>query len=70
MEQDSELASNGDHGLVLGLLASSFRQMQFPSPERRVFCSWPEDVVRALDQQASQIDVGRLGDAELRIAIS
>jgi hypothetical protein len=30
MEQDSELASNSNHGLVLGLLASSFRQMQSP----------------------------------------
>jgi hypothetical protein len=70
MEQDSQLASHSNHGLVLGLLASSFRQMQSPSPEGRVFSSWPEDVVRALDQQASQIDVASLRDAELRISIS
>jgi hypothetical protein len=70
MEQDGQLASNGNHGLVLGLFTSAFRQMQSPSPEGRVFSFWSEDVVRALDQQASQVDVARLRDAELRISIS
>jgi hypothetical protein len=28
-----------------------------------------KDVVRALDEQTSEIDVARLGDAELRIAV-
>jgi hypothetical protein len=31
MEQDGQLASNGNHGLVLGLFTSAFRQMQSPS---------------------------------------
>jgi hypothetical protein len=41
-----------------------------PSPEGRIFSLRPKDMVRALDQKTSQVDVAGLGDPELRIAIS
>jgi hypothetical protein len=70
MEQDGELACDGHNGSVLSLLPSALSQMKAPATKRRVLSSWSEDVVGALDQETSQVNVTGLGDAELGIAIS
>lgn len=44
--------------------------MKTPSPEGRIFSLRPKDMVGALNQETSQIDVARLRDPELRIAIA
>src|SRR5277367_1307953 len=44
--------------------------MESPLSKRRVSSVRAEDMVGTLDQQASQVDVAGLGDAELRIAIA
>jgi hypothetical protein len=41
-----------------------------PLPEGRIFSLRPKDMVGALNQETSQIDVAGLRDPELRIAIS
>jgi hypothetical protein len=70
MEQNGQLARYRDHGLALGLLAASCRQMQAPLPEGRVPSMRSEDVVRTLDQQTSEIGVASLGDTELWIVFA
>jgi hypothetical protein len=70
MEKNSELACHRDYRSVLGLLASSFSQMKPPSPEGRVLSLRSQDMVRALDQETSQINVACFSNAELRIAIA
>jgi hypothetical protein len=70
MEQNGKLAGYGNNGLVSGLFAASGSQMKTPLLERRVFTVRPEDMVRALDQQTSEIGVARMGDTELRIMIA
>ncbi len=70
MEQNSKLAGDGDDGSITRLLASAFRQVQAPPSQRRVLSSRPEDMVPALDQQGPQVDITRLRDAQLRIAVS
>jgi hypothetical protein len=65
-----EIARHRDHCSVLGLLASLVSQMKPDSPEGRVFSLRSQDMVGALDQETSQIDVACLGNAELQIAIA
>ncbi len=69
MKQDCKLACDGNDGSITGLLASARSQMQAPLSQRRVFSTRTEDMVGALDQQRSQVDVASLGDAELRVAV-
>src|SRR5258706_3531628 len=70
MEQNGQLTCHRNDGLVLGLLAARFRKVQTPRSERRVSTMRPEDVVRALDQQTSEICVARLRDAKLRVSFT
>jgi hypothetical protein len=70
MEQDGELACDSHNSSVLSLLASAFSQMEAPSTKRRVLSSWSQDVVGALDQETSEVDVAGLSNAELRVSIS
>ena len=44
--------------------------MEAPLPKRRVSSVWSKDVVRALDEQTSEIRVAGVRDAQLRIVIS
>jgi hypothetical protein len=70
VQQNRQLTGYSDNGSVLSLLPSALSQMEAPATKRRVLSSWSEDVVGALDQETSQVDVAGLGDAELGIAIS
>jgi hypothetical protein len=47
---NSKLASNGNDGLVPGLLAASGCEMKIPLSQRRVLTVRSEDMVRTLDQ--------------------
>jgi hypothetical protein len=44
--------------------------MKSPLSQRRVLTVRSKDMVRALDQQTSEISVTRMRDAELRIAFA
>ena len=71
MEQHCELPRNGDDRLLLrGLVAGIRRYAQSETTQIRVRAESPEDVVCALDQQASQRLVARLADRELRVAVT
>jgi hypothetical protein len=70
VKQHSQLASNRNDGLTLGLLAASGSQMETPLLKCRIPSVRSEDVVGALDQQASKICVAGEGDAKLRIMVS
>ena len=70
MQQNCQFAGHGHDGLVLRLFASPGCKMKSPLSQRRVSTMWSQNVVRALDQQTSQIRVASLGDAELRIAFT
>ena len=63
MKQHGKLAGYCNDGLTLGLLATSCGQMQPPLSKRRVSSVRSEDVVRALDQQASEICIAGVSDA-------
>ncbi len=70
MEQNGKLASNGDDSLVPGLLTASGCEVKSPLSKRRVLTVRPENMVRTLDQQTSEIGVARMGDAKPRIVIA
>ena len=70
VKQDGELTRDSDDCTVARLLASAFRQVQAPPSQRGVLSSRSKDMVPALDQEGSQVDVACLGDAELRVSVS
>jgi hypothetical protein len=70
MEQNGQLACHRNNCLVLGLLAASGSQVQTPLSECRVPSMRPEDMVRTLDQQTSEICVASFCNAELRISFA
>ena len=70
VEQYCKLPRHCDNGLVLGLLTASSCEVQAPLSKCRISLMWSQDVVRALDQQASEIDVASLGNAELWVMLA
>jgi hypothetical protein len=44
--------------------------MQSPLSKRRVSPMWSQDVVRALDQETSELDVSSLGNPELWVSFA
>jgi hypothetical protein len=70
MQQHGQLSSYSNDGPVSGLLASTRSQMQSPLPQAGVLSMSSEDMIGALDEQGSEIDIARLGDAELRISLT
>lgn len=65
MQEDGQLAGHGDHGPFLRVLPSPCSQAQAPSPQITVRSERPQNVVRAIHQEAAQQGVAALGDAEL-----
>ena len=70
VQQHGQLSSYGNDGPVSGLLASTRSQMQTPVSQAGVLSVSSEEMIGALDEQGSEIDVARLGDAELRISLA
>src|ERR1700742_2407933 len=70
MKQNGKLASYGDNGLAPGLLTASTSKVQSPLSKRRILTVRPENMVRTLDQQTSEIGVTRMRDAELRVMLA
>src|SRR5271156_6580102 len=70
VEQNGQLPSHRDNGLAPGLFTASSCEVQAPLSKCRISPMWSQDVVGALDQQASEIDVPSLGDAELWVMLA
>jgi hypothetical protein len=70
MEQHGQLARDGNHCFTPGLLASSGSEMKSPLSKRGVLTVRSKDMVRALDQQASEIRVACMRDAKLWVMIA
>ena len=67
MQQNSKLTCDRNDRSVARLLATTQPQAQAPPAQRGVLSPWSEDMVRALDQERSQVDVASLRDAQLRV---
>jgi hypothetical protein len=68
MQQHCELSCGGDHGSFLPALSAALRQFQAPAPQITVRTKRPQNVLRSLHQQGSQIRVALLADMHLRLA--
>src|ERR1700719_329839 len=69
MQQYCQLPSHGHYGSLLGILSSSLRKLQSPSPQITVFSKRPQNVMRSLHHHRSQIPVSFFADALLRRAL-
>src|SRR6202158_2042763 len=69
MEQYRQLSSHGNYRSFLGILPSSLRKLQSPSPQITVFSKRSQNVVRSLHHHGSQIPVSFFADALLRLAL-
>jgi hypothetical protein len=70
VQQHGQLAGDRDDGTIPGLLTSPRGEMQTPVSQAGVLSVPSEDMVGALDEQGSEIDIPRPGDAELRISLT
>ena len=70
MQQNCQLASHCDDRAFLSPFASTFSQLQSPSPEIGVFSERPQNVLCPLHQHHAQIGVSLPGDMQLRLALS
>jgi len=70
VEEDGQLAGHRHHRSLLGVLASAFGELETPAAQVTIGSEGSEDVLGAADEQATQVAVAGLGDAELGIARS
>ena len=70
MEQDGQLPGDGDDSSPFCVFPSSFSQLQAPTAQVAVGTERTQDVLGGSDEQAAQISVSGLRDAQLRIATS
>src|SRR5678815_4705234 len=70
MQQDGQLSCHGNNGPFLPALAAALGQLQTPAPQIAVGSKRPQDMVRSLYQQGSQIGIAFLADVHLRLALA
>lgn len=70
MQQDRELASDGDRGSLLGRLAAAGCESQSVATQIAVGSEWADDPMRALHEQSAQPWIASLADAQLRVAVA
>src|SRR5271154_5048237 len=70
MQQNCQLARNGDDRSFLSAFASMFGQLQSPPSEIGVLSEGPQDVLCSLHQHHPQIGISLPGDMQLRLALS
>ena len=68
MQQHRELSCGGDDGSLLSALSATLGQFQSPASQVTVDAERPQDVLRSLHQQRSQIGVSLFADMQLRLA--
>src|SRR3984957_16376092 len=69
MQQYCQLPSHGHYGSLLGILSSSLRKLQSPSPQITVFSKRPQNVMRSMHHHRSQIPVSFFADFLLWFAL-
>ena len=70
VQQHPQLPSHRDKRSFPGILSASLTQPEAPAFQSTVRRSFTHDDVRAFHQQPSQVPVSRLGDSQLRVALS
>ncbi len=68
MQQHRQLSCGGDDGSLLSALSATLGQLQSPASQVTVDAERPQDVLRSLHQQRSQIGVSLFADMHLRLA--
>ena len=70
VHQDTQLASHGDRGALLGALASTFADSHSCGAQVTFGTEGSKNVLRTLDQEATKQPVASLGDVKLGIRAS
>jgi hypothetical protein len=70
MQQNCQLAGDGDDRSFLSVSASMFGELQSPPPQVGVLSEGPQDVLCPLNQHHPQIGISLPGDMQLRLALS
>jgi hypothetical protein len=70
MQQNCQLAGDGDDRSFLSAFASMFGELQSPPPQVGVLSEGPQDVLCPLNQHHPQIGISLPGDMQLRLALS
>src|SRR5215472_11971594 len=70
LQQHRQLSCRGHNGSLLCVSSTTLGQLQSPAPEIAVDTKWPQDMLRSLYQQSSQIRIALFADVQLRLALS
>src|SRR5215469_10213012 len=70
MQQHRQFSRRGNDGPFLGVSSTPLRQFQSPASEVAVDTEWPQDMLRSLHQQGSQVWIALFADVHLRLALS
>ena len=70
VQQHRQLTGHRRNRSLLGVLASSFGQLQTPAAQITVAPERTENVVGSLDQQGSQAAVAFFADVQLRLTLA
>ena len=70
VEHDSQLPGDANYRSFLGVLPSTFSQLQTPAAQVAVRTKGPQDVLGGSDEQTAQVGVPRFRDSQLGILIA
>ena len=70
MEQDGQLSGDGDDSSPFCIFPSAFSKLQAPTAQVAIRSKGSQDVLSGSHEQAAQVRVSGLGDAQLRVVSS